>query len=320
MDYFSTITLQNYFSMNLVITDSGLGGLSVFAQLMRFLKDRASSGNSANLVDNLNITYVNAVPSNERGYNSMSGSTEQIETFDKILNNTKKLFMPDYIFVACGSLSVLLKELQFQSNAELKIDGILSIGNKQLLGSLNQNSKTTALIFATPTTIRAKTIQHELYKNGIAEKRIITQACPELATQISNDPEGSKVAESIRHWVRQALQKLTADSNSPLIAYLGCTHYSYRESLFQDAFIQEGFSNITLLNPNLAAAEYLYKIVLQNQDSATILSKDISLSFSTPYPIPEQEIKTLSKLLNPISVETAEAFQNAIICPELLAD
>ena len=75
MDYFSTITLQNYFSMNLVITDSGLGGLSVFAQLMRFLKDRASSGNSANLVDNLNITYVNAVPSNERGYNSMSGST-----------------------------------------------------------------------------------------------------------------------------------------------------------------------------------------------------------------------------------------------------
>ena len=306
--------------MNLVITDSGLGGLSVFAQLMRFLKDRASSGNSANLVDNLNITYVNAVPSNERGYNSMSGSTEQIETFDKILNNTKKLFVPDYIFVACGSLSVLLKELQFQSNAELKIDGILSIGNKQFLGSLNQNSKTTALIFATPTTIRAKTIQHELYKNGIAEKRIITQACPELATQISNDPEGSKVAEHIHHWVQQALRKLPSDYAAPLIVYLGCTHYSYRESLFRDAFLQEGFSEITLLNPNLAAAESLAKIILQDQESVTIQPQDISLEFITPYAIPEKEKITLSQLLNPVSVETSTAFQNARICPELLDD
>ncbi|SVA97784.1 uncharacterized protein METZ01_LOCUS150638, partial [marine metagenome] len=37
--------------MNLVITDSGLGGLSVCAQLMHLLKESAGSGNSANPAD-----------------------------------------------------------------------------------------------------------------------------------------------------------------------------------------------------------------------------------------------------------------------------
>jgi len=77
--------------MNLVITDSGLGGLSVCAKLMALLKENAGSGNSANPVDGLKISYINAVPANERGYNSMSGKAEQISTFEKILRNTKKL-------------------------------------------------------------------------------------------------------------------------------------------------------------------------------------------------------------------------------------
>ena len=77
--------------MNLVITDSGLGGLSVCAQLMALLKERASFRNPANHVDGLKISYINAVPANERGYNSMLGKTEQISTFEKILLNTKKI-------------------------------------------------------------------------------------------------------------------------------------------------------------------------------------------------------------------------------------
>ncbi len=64
--------------MNLVITDSGLGGLSVCAQLMSLLKESAGSGNSVYPADRLKISYINAVPSNERGYNSMSGKAEQL--------------------------------------------------------------------------------------------------------------------------------------------------------------------------------------------------------------------------------------------------
>ena len=75
-----------------------------------------------------------------------------------------------------------------------------------------------------------------------------------------------------------------------------------------------------MLNPNIVAADYLRKIVLQGQRSDKNQSMEISLEFLSPYVIPEQEIITLSQLLNPISAETSEAFQNGKICHELLAE
>ena len=306
--------------MNLVITDSGLGGLSVCARLMQLLKDQSTSENTFHSGENIHITYVNAVPSNDRGYNTMTEKTEQLETFEKVLKNTNKLFSPNYIFVACGTLSVLLKDLKVQSNDMLKIEGIISVGLNQLLETLKDNPESTVLIFATPTTINAKTLQHELYKKGIAEKRIISQACPDLANQISNDPDGLKVADNIKHWVRQALLKLPVDSSHELIIYLGCTHYSYREKLFQTAFDNEGYKKLALVNPNLDAAQAIFKYILKYKGSSTIQPKEISLDFVTPYAIPEQETSTLSQLLNLVSVETSVAFKNATVCPELLAD
>ena len=74
--------------MNIVITDSGLGGLSVCAQLIHLLKNYSVSENFDPPSCDIKITYVNAVPSNDRGYNTMSGEQEQIETFEKIISNT----------------------------------------------------------------------------------------------------------------------------------------------------------------------------------------------------------------------------------------
>lgn len=306
--------------MNLVITDSGLGGLSVCAQLMALLKESARSGNSTNSFDGLRISYINAVPTNERGYNSMSGKAEQISIFEKILRNTKKLIKPDCIFVACGTLSVLLKDMQFKRDNNCLIEGILPLGFKLLLDSLHKNPQATSLIFATPTTINANTFQDELSQQGIEQNRIITQACPDLANQISNDSEGTFVAERIRYWVKQALNQIAANNSGTLLVFLGCTHYAYRESFFRKSLLQEGYSQISILNPNLAAANSLGKIVLEDQDPEISQSTGIYLEFLTPYAIPQQEIRTLSQLINSISVETAAAFQNAIISHDLLAE
>ena len=304
--------------MNVVITDSGLGGLSICAQLMRLIKESSKFTLPQLPVKDLHITYVNAVPSDERGYNSMSGRTEQLKTFDKILRNIDKLLAPDYVFVACGTLSVLLKQLLYPSDKVIKIEGIINVGIKILMESLGQNSRSTAIIFATPTTISANTFQNILCQNGISENRIITQKCLNLATQISNDPTGSLVGNHIRHWVQKALQQVPENGKSPLIAFLGCTHYGYRENFFKKAFNAEGYSNVTLLNPNFAAAEKLSKIVLKNGKTPPIETKNISFNFVTPYTIPELENITLQQLLNPISAETSDAFLNARICPELL--
>lgn len=304
--------------MHLVITDSGLGGLSVCAQLMYLLENHAQSGLSNFPPDNLKITYVNAVPSNDRGYNNMSGRTEQIETFDKIIRNTIHLISPDNIFVACGTLSVLLEQMLLPEEKSVKIEGIVPLGVRILLERLKIKPRSPALIFGTRTTISNKTFQKELLRNGISEKQIIAQACPDLANEISNDPEGSKVNKSIQHWVKKALLQLPEKTSDQLIVFLGCTHYGYRENLFHHAFVQEGYSNITLLNPNHAAAEKLKKSVMNVEQSYPSVKNNFSIEFVTPYEIPQQEKITLNKLLNPISPETSKAFRNARILPELL--
>ena len=304
--------------MHIVITDSGLGGLSVCAQLINLLKDFSVLENSRIPKCDIKITYVNAVPSNDKGYNKMSGKKEQIETFEKIISNTVRLISPDSIFVACGTLSVLLNQLASPCDKSVKIEGIVNIGIQLLLNSLKNNPKAKVIILGTPTTISNKTFQRELLNNGIPENQILTQSCPNLANEISNDPKGSKVKKRIQYWVKNSLQQLREKTTDHLILFLGCTHYSYHENMFKMAYINEGFSKITVLNPNNAAAEKLKNYVLNNQNLNSELKKRFLINFLSPYAIPEQEIITLNKLLSPISPETSLALINAKIVPELV--
>ena len=306
--------------MHIVITDSGLGGLSVSAKLIKLLKNYSVPENSDLPSCDIKITYVNAVPSNDRGYNSMSGKQEQIKTFEKIISNTVRLISPDYIFVACGTLSVLLNQMAPPGDKSVKIEGIASIGIQLLVDNLIKIPKAKAIIMATPTTVSNNNFQRELLNNGIAKNQIVAQSCPNLANEISNDPEGSKVERRIQYWVKNSLQQVQGKTTDHLILFLGCTHYGYHENMFKIAFINEGFGKLTMLNPNYAAAEILKNYVLNFQSLNSVLKNSFSINFLSPYAIPEQEIITLNKLLSPISPETSQALINAQIVPELLDD
>ena len=173
---------------------------------------------------------------------------------------------------------------------------------------------------ATPSTINNNSFQRELLNNGIAKNQIVSQSCPDLANEISNDPEGSKVEKRIQYWVKQSLQQMQGKTTDHLMLFLGCTHYSYHENIFKMAFINEGFSKLTVLNPNYAAAEKLKNYVLNDQPINSVLKNNFSIDFLTPYAIPEQEKITLNKLLTPTSPETSQALINSKIVPELLDD
>ena len=95
----------------------------------------------------------------------MSGRVEQLKTFEIILRNTEKIFAPHHIFIACGTLTVLLDDLEIPSEKTVKIEGILQIGVKMLLSSLLNDAQSSAIIFGTPTMINAKIFQNELFKN-----------------------------------------------------------------------------------------------------------------------------------------------------------
>jgi len=306
--------------MNIVITDSGLGGLSVCAQLIHLLKNYSVPENPDPPSCDIKITYVNAVPSNDRGYNTMSGKQEQIETFEKIISNTIRLISPDNIFVACGTLSVLLNQMTHSGDKIVNIEGIVRIGIQLLMDNMIKIPKAKAIIMATPTTVSNNSFQRELLKKGIAKSQIFAQSCPNLANEISNDPEGSNVEKRIQHWVKKSLQQLRGITTDHLMIFLGCTHFSYHENMFRTAFINEGFSKLTVLNPNYAAAEKLKNYVLNDHSINSVLKNHFSINFLTPYAIPKQEIITLNKLLTPISPETSQALINAQIVPELLDD
>jgi len=306
--------------MKIVIIDSGLGGLSVCALLIHLLKNYSVPENFDPPSYDIKITYVNAVPSNDLGYNTMSGEHEQIETFEKIISNTVRLISPDNIFVACGTLSVLLNQMTNPSDKSLKIEGMVSIGIQLLMDNLKNIPKAKAIIMATPTTVNKNIFQRELLKNGIAKNQIVAQSCPNLANEISNDSEGSKVEKRIQYWVKKSLEQLQGKTTDHLMLFLGCTHYSYHENAFKMAFFNEGFNKLTVLNPNYAAAEKLKNYVLNYQSINSVLKNCFSINFLTPYAIPEQEKITLKKLLTPISPETSKALINAQIVPELLDD
>ncbi|MEC8543480.1 MAG: hypothetical protein VXY89_07975, partial [SAR324 cluster bacterium] len=90
--------------MRLVVTDSGLGGLSVCADLLK-----APTGSAAK---NTELLYVNAAPDPRRSYNSMESLAEKQDVFQTFLHRLANSYQPDHIFVACHTLSALLSEIK----------------------------------------------------------------------------------------------------------------------------------------------------------------------------------------------------------------
>ena len=108
--------------MRLVVTDSGLGGLSVCADLLK-----APTGPAAK---NTELLYVNAAPDPRRSYNSMESLAEKQEVFQTFLHRLANSYQPDHIFVACHTLSAMLSEIKLP---EPPIQGMLELTRKAVL-------------------------------------------------------------------------------------------------------------------------------------------------------------------------------------------
>ena len=52
----------------------------------------------------MRLTFANAAPANDYGYNSMPSREEKLATFDCFLRNVTERFAPDAIYVACNTL------------------------------------------------------------------------------------------------------------------------------------------------------------------------------------------------------------------------
>jgi glutamate racemase len=288
--------------MHILITDSGVGGLSVVAYAERFLRAHG-------LREPIRLTFANAAPANDYGYNSMPSRDEKLATFDRFLRKMVERFAPDSIYIACNTLSVLLPDTPYLATAPISVKGIVETAADLVLRELEGDPRSVAMIFATQTTIDTGMYPRLLRERGVDPSRIVSQACPGLADTISEDREGAKTGAEIRAWVAAALDKMQ-HAGAPVVACLACTHYGYRTDFFAAAFEQAG-AEAVVVNPNESAVGDIFGPQPEGPHH------DAEVRFVTRYAIPDAAVEALTYFLSDISPRTVAAMRNFEHLPDL---
>lgn len=222
----------------IIITDSGLGGISFMALLERKLKEKSA-------FKEVELIYFNAQPGDNLGYNDFYSSEKKIRVFDRALSAMGSL-NPDLIIIACNTLSVLYSETNFSKKGNIPVVEILTAGVDQMLNSVSENDK--LLIFGTQTTIESGKHAQKLVAQSVEEARIAGISCPGLQCSIERGPESEDVKSKIMEAVREA--ELYVKKDERIIASLCCTHFSFSESVFDENLEKRFGNNFRILNPN----------------------------------------------------------------------
>ena len=291
--------------MHILITDSSVGGLSVCAYAERFVRTHGFN-------ESVRLTFANAAPENDYGYNSMPSTAVKLQTFDRFLRNVTERYAPDFIYVACNTLSVLLPDTPYFQKAVIPVKGIVETGAELLVPELEADPRSAAMIFGTQTTIDAGAYPRLLKARGVEASRIISQACPGLADTISEDREGARTRSEIVRWVGAAVEKMQL-TDVPVVACLACTHFGYRKDFFAGALADAGI-RARVVNPNERAVDDLFGARL---DAGVKMNRDVEVEFVTRYAIPKTTVEALTWFLRDVSPRTVAAMKNFVHLPDL---
>lgn len=282
--------------MRIGITDSGVGGLSVCAEVEARLRREP-------VRDDLEIFYLNAALRDDYSYNAMPSRQQKLETFDGFLRKAAERYRPDILYIACNSLSVLFGDPYFERLRTVPTRGIVETGVASILSALETRPEAPVIVFATPTTVEEGTYRDRLLEAGIASERIAQQACPGLPDAISNDFSGGQAMKLLQRFVPEALARFDAPP-ARVAAFLGCTHYGYQAALFE-RLLGAHVDEVCVLDPNAAAAASIIAMV-----GAPPGSGKVKIRFVTPYEIPERPLESLPIYLGEKAPGTVAALRN----------
>ena len=296
---------------NVVITDSGLGGLSVVAPLVEKI------GNSS--LHPHKIIFVNALPDTHRGYNTMPDTETKINMFNRVLYGIEKQFKPDMIAIACNTLSAIADRTSFARSHDRKLMNIIDLairyGRQRVFDLTGIHNK--YVVFATETTIDSHSYEQRLKTIGVASSDIISVPCPGLASQIELNYRSTDTASLVKKCVSKASQNLHS-VKKPVYVILGCTHYGYVADLFTAEFNRLGINNTIFVNPNHYMVEEICQRLSINPAKQTEQRKGlVSVHIYSRCKILPEEITSVSKLIEPISKQTADALRNYELRPNL---
>jgi glutamate racemase len=291
-------------NVKILVTDSGLGGISVAADVVSRMKD-------SGVFRKVEVIFFNAQPHEKSGYNSMKTTDQKVEVFDNALNAMEENFHPDLLLIACNTLSVLYDYTDFSKTAEFPVMGIVGTGVELIKQNMDEVPDSKVIIFATKTTVNQGRHKESLLKLGVGENNIITIPCPKLAGQIERGPESDTTKSLVKSYVKEAIEMLDSSNNSLFVSY-NCTHYGYIDSLFRSTFEANNVQVKEFLDPNPLMADFMFTPARLNRFETTELSVRV---VSQPELSPGK-IGAIYGLIEPISIETAEALMEYEYAPD----
>jgi glutamate racemase len=228
------------------VFDSGIGGLSVLKQLIRFLPDEAY----VYLGDTARVPYGN------KSIETVKNYAKQCTEF--LLNKNVKM-----IITACNTVSAVALEEVINTAGNTPVIGMIEPASE---AALRQTVKGNVGIIGTRATINSdaykKSIESKDIKNNV---KIISKACPLFVPIVE---EGIIRHPATRMIAEEYLSNLIKHNTDTLV--LGCTHYPLMSDLFRELM-----PGINLIDSGEHAAVNALRILAENN-----LLKDNSENFS----------------------------------------
>lgn len=213
------------------IFDSGVGGLSVFSQLVQLLPDE----NYIYFGDTLNLPYGNKTKE------ELIKITQNIFDFFK----SKKV---KAVVMACNTTSALTYET-LSPKYDFKIYPIVQTVAKEI--AIENYSKIG--IFATQGTVNSHAYKKEIQKYS-PTTQVFEIACPEWVNIVEKELQENE--DSIKN-IKMHLDEMLVHNIDKIV--LGCTHYPYLLHTLTKFVPEELF-----INPARHFAQYIYQDLKEN--------------------------------------------------------
>lgn len=284
--------------ITIIVTDSGLGGMSVCAGIEEKLNEEKS-------FEEVNLIYFNSHAEKGSGYNSMPNMERKAEVFNDALLSMEEKYSPDLILIACNTLSVVYPFTEFKEKSQTPVLGIVDYGVDLILSEYNKNKNSEIILMGTETTISSGTHKNKLMNAGVSENNIISQACPGLESAIQNGPTTEKTIEYINKFVNLSVNQLK-DSNEPVFAAFCCTHYGFSTELIQASFNDATKREVKILNPNSAMIE----VIISKEKKEIYKDFKMNVKVVSRAEITDTEKMAISEIIKPFAPLSAEALMN----------
>jgi glutamate racemase len=295
--------LFNKEEITVVITDSGLGGLSVMDNIARQMR-------GSGCFKKVNLIFANALFDVNSGYNALKTREEKIKIFSSVLEGIEKHYHPDLIMIACNTLSVVYKETDFARNSKTPLLGIVEPGVRLIADKLAAEKNSDVIILGTETTIEEGSHRKALLEKNIADDRIITMACPQLQSYIEQNPAGEETEMLISAYLNEALEKLPLNHGVVFLS-LNCSHFGYSTDLWKKAFPNTSYKLGGLLDPNLIMGNKLM------DDSILKRFPETKISYQVVSKVELINEKAMFNIFRAISPELAYALKNYSIISDM---